>query len=284
MILVFGKSGQVARELAGQAGPGGVCLGRDACDLTTPGAARRAIRDHAPRVVINAAAYTAVDQAEQDYAAAMQINGHAVADMARTCTDLGIPLVHLSTDYVFSGRGSTPQCPDDPTGPLGVYGYSKLTGERAIRASGGVHVILRTSWVFSARGQNFLTTVQRLAATRTTLPMVADQIGGPTPAADVAAACLTIADQLCNAPDKSGTYHFSGYPDVSWAEFARTILTHTGQGCRVTDIPSASYPTPAQRPLNSRLDCSRTRSTFGLRRPDWQRGISALVKGIAHAA
>lgn len=280
MILVFGKSGQVATELARQAGPQVMCLGRTLCNLMTSGAAGQAIARYGPHAVINAAAYTAVDQAEQNETAAQQINTHAVTDMAQTCAALGIPLIHISTDYVFAGQGVTPHTPDSPTAPLNVYGHSKLAAEHAIRGCGGVHVILRTSWVVSAHGTNFVKTMQRLAMDHTTLPVVADQIGGPTPAADIAAACLTIADHLHVNPAASGTYHFTGTPDVSWANFARGIFAQTGQACTVKDSPTADYPTPAKRPLNSQLDCSSTAATFNIPRPDWRQGVADIIKDL----
>lgn len=278
MILVFGKSGQVATELARQGDV--LCLGRDLCDLSLTGTVAAAIAAHQPRVVINAAAYTAVDKAEEDEAAALQINGYAVADMAAACAKLNIPLVHISTDYVFAGDGVRPWQPSDPTAPLGAYGRTKLAGEEVVRASGARHAILRTSWVFSAHGNNFLKTMLRLGADRDALTIVADQIGGPTPAADIAVACLVIAEQLQTDPHKAGTYHYSGAPDISWADFARTIFDQAGITCDVTDIPSSDYPTPAARPLNSRMDCSSTHTTFNIPRPDWRHGITDILKDL----
>ncbi|MGB1234120.1 MAG: dTDP-4-dehydrorhamnose reductase [Planktomarina sp.] len=279
MILVFGKSGQVATELARQGDV--LCLGRDVCDLSVTGNVVAAIAAHQPTAVINAAAYTAVDQAEDDEAAALQINGHAVAEMADACAKLNIPLVHISTDYVFAGDGIDPWQSTDPTSPLGTYGRTKLAGEDAVRASGVTHAILRTSWVFSAHGNNFLKTMLRLGADRDALTIVADQIGGPTPAADIAAACLMIAGQLKTDPNTGGTYHFAGAPDVSWADFARAIFDQAGITCDVTDIPSSDYPTPAARPLNSRMDCSSIHTTFNIPRPDWRQGITDILKDLS---
>ena len=275
MILVFGKSGQVAQELALYDDV--LCLGRDICDLATPGAATAAIAAHAPRAVINAAAYTGVDAAEEDEALATQINGAAVAEIARACQQQGIPLVHISTDYVFAGGGNTPWRPEDATRPLGAYGRSKLAGEVAVQGSGAVFAILRTSWVVSAHGSNFVKTMLRLGRTRDRLQIVADQIGGPTPAADIARACLGIADQLMVGPAKAGVYHFAGAPDVSWADFARAIFERANLPCQVTDIPTRDYPTPAQRPLNSRMDCRQTQEVFGIARPDWQVGLAQIL-------
>ncbi|SIT14331.1 dTDP-4-dehydrorhamnose reductase [Roseivivax lentus] len=279
MILVFGQSGQVARELA-RAG-GVTCLGRDACDAGDPGAIRAAIESHEPRAVINAAAYTAVDRAESEEDAAFALNAIGPGAMADACAASGIPLVHISTDYVFDGSGKTPWQPSDAVAPINAYGRSKLAGEEAVCAAGGTHAILRTSWVVSAHGANFVKTMLRLGAERDALNIVADQIGGPTPARDIAAACLSIAEQLIADPAKSGTYHFAGQPPVSWAEFARAIFDRAGLRCSVTDIPSRDYPTPAARPLNSRLDCAETETIFGLPAPDWRAGLDDILKELS---
>lgn len=278
-VLVFGHSGQVASELRQHVGI--TTLSRTEADLSDPAACVAAIRAQAPRAVINAAAYTAVDRAEEEEALATVINGDAPTAMARTCAELGIPFVHISTDYVFAGDGSAPWQPGDPTGPLGAYGRSKLRGEDGVRAAGGAFAILRTSWVVSAHGANFVKTMLRLGAERERLTIVADQVGGPTPAADIAIACLSIADQLAEDPDKSGTYHFSGAPDVSWADFAREIFVRSGLGCAVQDIPTSAYPTPAVRPLNSRMDCSSTEAGFGIARPDWRLGLDGILASLA---
>ena len=277
-ILVFGKTGQVARELAVL--PDTLCIGRDAADLRDAASCAAAIRSHMPSAVINAAAYTAVDQAETDEEQATKINADAPGAMARTCADLGIPLVHISTDYVFAGDGERAWQPDDQTAPLGAYGRSKLAGEIAVRGAGGTHAILRTSWVVSAHGANFVKTMLRLGAERDSLNVVADQVGGPTAAADIAAACHRIALHLTEAPDKSGTYHFSGFPDCSWAHFARAIFDQSGLDCAVNDIPTSDYPTPAQRPLNSRMDCGTTHNAFGIDRPNWQTSLTQILNDL----
>lgn len=278
MTLIFGATGQVATELQRLA-PGAVFLGREAADLSDPAACAAAIRGHAPRAVINAAAWTAVDRAEAEEAAATVVNGDAPAAMARECAALGIPFVHISTDYVFDGAGTAPFAPDHPTAPLGAYGRSKLVGETGVRAAGGVHVILRTSWVFSAHGTNFLKTMLRLGASRESLTVVADQIGGPTPARAIAAACLTIAQHLAEDPAKSGTYHFSGAPDASWADFAREIMARAGLACTITDIPTSAFPTPARRPANSRMNCDSL-AAFGLARPDWKAAVTTALQEL----
>lgn len=286
MILVFGQTGQVARALQRQAaalpatqGPL-LALGREGADLSDPAACAAAIATHRPAAVINAAAWTAVDRAEAEEAAAHVVNAEAPGAMARACAALGIPLVHISTDYVFDGTGTAPFSPGAPTAPLGAYGRSKLAGEAAVRAAGGAHAILRTSWVFSAQGTNFVTTMLRLGASRDRLGVVGDQTGGPTPAAAIAAACLAIARQIGSDPAKSGTYHFAGAPDVTWADFARAIMARAGLPCVIDDIPTSAWPTPARRPANSRLDCSTTAATFGLPRPDWRQGLDAVLKEL----
>lgn len=267
-VLVFGTTGQVATELRALAPV--TALGRDAADLSDPAACAAAIHAHRPRAVINAAAYTGVDRAESQEDLATVINADAPGAMARACAALGIPFVQISTDYVFTGDGTRPWRPDDPTGPLGAYGRSKLSGELAVRAAGGTHAILRTSWVFSAHGQNFVKTMLRLGAMRDRLTVVSDQIGGPTPARAIAAACLSIAEQLAADPAKTGTYHFAGAPATSWADFARAIMAGAGLPCVIEDIPTTAYPTPAKRPPNSRMDCSATQRVFSIPRPDWR--------------
>jgi dTDP-4-dehydrorhamnose reductase len=274
-LLVFGRTGQVARELQHLSPV--LALGRDVADLAQPGACAAAIHAHRPRAVINAAAYTAVDRAEDEEPLATAINGAAPAEMALACAALNIPLVHISTDYVFPGTGHHPWAPGDMTIPANAYGRSKWAGEEGIRASSCAHAILRTSWVFSAHGNNFVKTMLRLSDTRDQISVVDDQIGGPTPARAIAAACLAIAQQLQDAPVKTGTYHFSGAPDVSWCSFARAIFSLTGQPTRVQAIPTSAYPTPAARPLNSRLECNTTTSVFGLSRPDWHAGLKECL-------
>ncbi|MEO1987984.1 MAG: dTDP-4-dehydrorhamnose reductase [Martelella sp.] len=275
MILVFGESGQVATELK-RILPDAVFLSRQEADLANPAACAAAIAEHRPAAVINAAAYTAVDKAESDEETALNVNATAPGAMARAAAGLGIPFVHISTDYVFAGTGDKPFSPDDPTAPLGAYGRTKLAGEQLVARAGGSFAILRTSWVFSAHGGNFVKTMLRLAESRDSLTIVADQIGGPTSARAIALACKVMAEQLIKDPAKSGIYHFSGAPDTSWADFARAIFEMAGRAVTVTDIPTSDYPTPAKRPLNSRLDCS-TLSAFGLARPDWRTDLAQVL-------
>lgn len=276
MLLVFGKTGQVARELQ-RLMPAARFLGRDEADLMDPAACAAAIAAFDADAVINAAAWTAVDKAETDEAAATLVNGDAPTAMAHAAAAKGVPFLHVSTDYVFDGAGNLPFRPDHPTAPVNAYGRSKLTGEIGVRAAGGSHLILRTSWVVSAHGANFVKTMLRLGRERESLNVVADQIGGPTPASAIAEALVIAADALC-AGAMGGTHHFAGTPDTSWAEFARKIMQMADLSCRIEDIPTSAYPTPAQRPLNSRLDCSAFEAAFGIKRPEWQAGLTDIMK------
>ena len=260
--------------------PKAVFLSRSDADLRAPDRCAEAIAACDAEVVINAAAYTAVDQAETDEDLAMLVNGLAPAAMARAAAARGLPFLHISTDYVFDGSGTRPWQPDADTGPLGSYGRTKLAGEHGIHAAGGRFAILRTSWVFSAHGTNFVKTMLRLGKTRDSLSVVADQIGGPTAAGDIAAALIEMGRLLSLGLGAPGTYHFAGTPDVSWAAFAREIFHQAGLKTQVMDIPSAAYPTPAQRPQNSRLDCSTLETVFGVSRPDWRKSLHKVLKEL----
>lgn len=279
-ILVFGKTGQVARALIAAGPDAGVqiaALGRDAADLSDPDACADAITQSDADAVINAAAWTAVDAAEENEAAAGVINADAPGAMAQACAAKGIPFVHISTDYVFDGTDGPAWQPGDAIGPLGAYGRTKLAGEQAVVAAGGTHAILRTAWVFDATGKNFVTTMLRLSQTRNALTVVGDQIGGPTPADAIADACITMVKAMTAGQDASGIYHFSGAPDVSWADFARAIFDVAKRDVTVTDITTADYPTPAKRPANSRLDCTSIEETFGITRPDWRAALPKML-------
>ncbi|MCU0800625.1 MAG: dTDP-4-dehydrorhamnose reductase [Rhodobacteraceae bacterium] len=281
-ILMFGTTGQVATEVLRRV-PAGVtveAIGRDVVDLADAKACADLVMGADADVILNAAAWTAVDKAETEEAAAMAVNGAAPTAMARAAARRGLPFLHISTDYVFDGTGAHAFKPTHPTAPLGAYGRTKLAGEHGIHAAGARHVILRTSWVFSAHGTNFLKTMLRLGATRESLNVVADQIGGPTPASAIADACLAIAAALASG-HSGGTYHFAGAPDTSWADFARAIMATANLPCTIHDIPSSAYPTPATRPLNSRLDCTTTETDFGIRRPDWRAAITDIVKELS---
>ena len=275
-ILVFGKTGQVACELQ-RLHPEFTYLSRKEADLLNPDICAEAILAAKPSAVINAAAYTAVDLAEDEESLAYTINADAPAAMAQACANLGIPFVHISTDYVFDGSGEMSRAPDAPTAPINAYGRTKLAGEEAIRSSGALHAILRTSWVFSAHGNNFVKTMLRLSETRDSLSIVSDQVGGPTPASAIAAACAKIATEI----SKSGTYHFSGAPEASWADFAREIFSQSNRDITVTGIATSDYPTPAKRPLNSRLDCASILTDFEIIRPSWIKSLFETVEELS---
>ena len=275
-ILVFGKTGQVARELQRQADV--IALDRSQADLSDPAACAAIVRHSDVDVIINAAAYTAVDQAETNEGLATTINAVAPTEMAKAAAARGLPFLHVSTDYVFDGSGSAPRTPEEPTAPINAYGRSKLAGEQGVFAAGGTYAILRTSWVFSAHGANFVKTMLRLGKERSAISVVDDQIGGPTPAADIAATLLKMAEQL--HPDNSRTYHYAGAPDVSWKDFATEIFLQAGLPVEASGIPTSSYPTPAERPLNSRIDCTAMQNTFGISQPDWRLGLTKVLQNL----
>ena len=282
-IVVFGRTGQLATELLRQCPDDVVmtALGRADVDLADPEKAAARVHAAEADVIINAAAYTAVDRAESEEEAAHLVNAAAPAAMARAAAARGIPFLHVSSDYVYDGSGTQPWTPDSPTGPLGAYGRTKLAGDLGVVAAGGPHAVLRTSWVFSAHGGNFVKTMLRLGAERDRLTIVADQIGGPTAAGDIAAALLTMARAFAEGRGASGIYHFAGAPDVSWADFAREIFAQARMtGVRVEDIPTTAYPTPARRPGNSRLDCTSLEAAFAIVRPDWRTSLAAVLKDL----
>lgn len=279
-VLVFGETGQVARELIRRV-PVGVevtAYGRDVVDLERPSDCTEIVMGAEVDAIINAAAYTGVDAAEAEPKLAMTVNAAAPAAMARAAAARGIPFLHLSSDYVFPGTGEQAWKPEDETGPINAYGRTKAEGEVGVLMGSRRHLILRTSWVVSAHGANFVKTMRRLGATRKVLNVVSDQVGGPTPAASIADALYTCARAMVGG-QAGGIHHFAGAPDVSWAEFARVILA--GSGCDVVDIPSEDYPTPALRPRNSRLDCSSLQRDFGIARPDWRAGLADILKELA---
>lgn len=276
-ILVFGRTGQVATELARQGDV--VTLSREEADLSDPTACSAVIAARRPRLVINAAAYTAVDRAESEQAQAQQINGDAPGAMARACARLGVPFLHISTDYVFDGTGTVLWRESDPVAPRNAYGRSKLAGEVAVAGAGGQWAVLRTAWVFSAHGANFVKTMLRLAESRDHLSVVADQVGCPTPAGDIAAALLRMGAAM-EAGQGGGVYHFAGRPAVSWADFARAIFARANMAIEVEDIPASAYPTPAVRPMNSRLDCTALETDFGIAAPDWGPGLETVLREV----
>jgi dTDP-4-dehydrorhamnose reductase len=280
-VLVFGTTGQVARELARHAPKRAaelVALGRAEADLADPEACAAAVTAAAVDAVINAAAHTAVDRAETESELAHRINAEAPGAMARAAAARGLPFLHVSTDYVFDGRPGRPWREEDPPAPLSAYGASKLAGERAVGAAGGIAAILRTAWVFSAHGSNFVRTMLRLGAERERLQVVDDQRGGPTPAADIAAALLTMAAALVAGRGAPGIFHFAGAPVVSWADFAEAIFAaRGGTAPAIERIPSSAYPVPAARPRNSVLDCTRIAASYGIAQPDWRPRLREII-------
>ena len=292
-ILVTGANGQLGRELARIACPDGyeiVALDRAVLDLTDPAAIAAKVAERDWAAVINGAAYTAVDKAESDVVAAWAVNALAPAALAQTCAAAGIPLVQVSTDYVFAGDRDGAWEVTDPVAPLGVYGASKLGGELAVRTSGARHAIVRTAWVVSAHGNNFVKTMLRVAVTRPTLSVVDDQVGSPTSAADLASALLTIAVRLAEDADApTGTFHFSNTGAVSWAGFAREIFAQSaergGALAEVAPIPSSDYLTPAKRPANSLLSHDAIRAAYGIVPRPWQAALSDILDElIGHTA
>ena len=283
-ILISGKTGQVAVELQKHlAGLGElIVLGRDVLDLSQPDQIRAQVRAHKPDLLIIAAAHTAVDQAENEPELAFAINASAPGVFAEEAAALGIPLIHYSTDYVFDGSKPAPYTEDDATNPLGVYGKSKLAGELAIAASGAQHLILRTSWVYSTHGKNFLLTMQRLLQERSELRVVADQIGAPTWAGTIAQSTRALIERWQSGDAAAwGTYHLTASGETSWFGFTQAIaghLTAQGKACATLEpIPASAYPTPAARPQNSRLDCSKLAREWGVTQPDWEAALSACL-------
>ncbi len=293
-ILLFGCDGQVGWQLQRALSPLGVvtALDRAQCDLADPAAIRAAIAAVKPRIIVNAAAYTAVDRAESEPALARAVNATAPTVMAEAAKPLGALLVHYSTDYVFDGSKPAPYVESDPTCPLSVYGASKRDGEDGILAAGGRALIFRTSWVFGARGHNFVKTVLRLAGEGKALRIVDDQVGAPTPAAlisDVTGQILAATRRGSEIGD-SRLYHLAAADPVSWCGFAREILrlAATTPGLEglptpesVAAIGTADYPTPARRPANSRLDCGRLEDDFDLDLPDWRPFLSRMLQLLA---
>ncbi|WP_110992213.1 dTDP-4-dehydrorhamnose reductase [Pseudomonas sichuanensis] len=279
-VLVCGRNGQVAQALQGAlAGLGEVhLLGREQLDLAHPQQLRAPLRELRPDLVINAAAYTAVDQAESEPQLAFAINAEAPRVLAEEAARLGVPLIHYSTDYVFDGSKAAPYDEDDAPHPLGVYGHSKLAGEQAIAAVGGEHLILRTSWVYSRHGRNFLLTMQRLLQERPQLKVVNDQVGAPTWAGTIAASTRALIERWQQGQAGAwGTYHLTAQGETSWFGFAQAIaerLKAQGLPCaELLPIASSEYPTPAQRPLNSRLDCSRLAREWQVTQPHWHQAL-----------
>jgi dTDP-4-dehydrorhamnose reductase len=289
-LLVFGGDGQLGRALAKATAPKGwtiVALSRAAADITNADQVARAIAAHEPAVVVNAAAYTAVDKAESERDAAFRINETGAGIVAKAASDAQATVIHLSTDYVFDGQASRPWREDDPIAPLGVYGASKAGGEDAVREAARRHVILRTSWVFGIDGNNFVKTMLRLGAERPALKIVADQVGRPTSAHDLADAILAIAGKLGGGISTAklyGTFHFANQGAVSWYEFAREIFAQSAQrggpSPDLAAIPTSDYPTPAKRPAYSVLDCDKLAGLYGIEPRPWQPALSDVLESL----
>lgn len=287
-ILIIGQNGQVARALQSRLADMGelIVRGSQQLDLAHPAPLRTAIDALQPDLIINAAAHTAVDQAESEPELAFAINTIAPGILAVAATGLGIPLIHYSTDYVFDGLKPEPYTEADTPNPLGVYGRSKLAGEDAIRQAGGQHLILRTSWVYSTAGRNFLLTMQRLLQEKPHLRVVADQIGAPTWAATIADSTAQLIERwMAGRVGAWGTYHLTAQGETSWFGFAQAIaenLIEQHKPCaQLEAIPSSAYPTPAPRPLNSRLDCSRLSLEWGVSQPNWRSALQQCLAGQA---
>ena len=289
-ILQFGRTGQVGLEVLARAPLRGhrvTALGRDIVDLADPAQVARAMSAvEDADVVINGAAYTAVDKAESEPDLAMRVNAESVAAIAEACAAHGTPLIHLSTDYVFDGTKAAPYVETDATNPLSVYGRSKLAGEAAVRARHPKHVILRTSWVYSPFGTNFLKTMLKLGAEREELRIVDDQLGSPTAAGDIAQVCLEIAEQAAERQSRMawGIYHYAAAGETTWRRFAEAIFAAAGawahSKAKVTPITTAQYPTPARRPLNSRLDCSKIARDLGVRPRPWGEAMAQVLSEL----
>jgi dTDP-4-dehydrorhamnose reductase len=298
-ILLLGMNGQVGWELQRSLAPLGELIALDfdspgplSADFSRPESLAATVRAVAPQIIVNAAAHTAVDKAESEPELARTLNATAPGVLAREAAALGAWIVHYSTDYVFDGSGSAPWVEDSPTGPLSVYGRTKLEGEQLIRASGCPHLILRTSWVYAARGGNFAKTMLKLAMERDRLSVIADQIGAPTGAdllADVTAHALRTALQR---PEVSGTYHVVATGETSWHGYATHVIEFaraTGQPVKVSrdaiaPVPTTAFPTPARRPGNSRLNTNKLRDTFGLRLPRWEIGVDRMLRETLQVA
>lgn len=278
-LTVIGQSGQVARALDRLCRAEGVdarFLSRAEADLADPAAAARALAAVGGDVVINAAAYTAVDKAEDEEDLALRINGTAPGVLAEAARGFGAPFLHISTDYVFDGRATAPLTEEQPVGPQSAYGRTKLAGERDVAAATPDHAILRTSWVFSEDGSNFLRTMLGLRG-REALRVVDDQTGSPTPASAIAAALLTMARAFATGTGSPGVFHFAGAPAITWNGFAKAIFKASGGGPRVDAVSTADYGAPAPRPAYSVLDCTAIGAAYGIEQPDWRVEMARIV-------
>jgi dTDP-4-dehydrorhamnose reductase len=292
-IAVTGQAGQVVTSLVERGTAAGhevIALGRPALDLADPASVARSLDAAAPDVIVSAAAYTAVDKAESESELAHVVNGAGAGAVAEAARALGVPLIHVSTDYVFDGTLDRPYAESDPTGPTGVYGASKLAGERAVLAAHGDNsAILRVAWVYSPFGGNFLKTMLRVAGDRDELSVVADQLGNPTSALDIADGTIRVATNLVSNSDPAlrGVFHMTASGEASWADFAEAIFAASaaqgGASAQVKRITTADYPTPATRPANSRLDCGLIAKVHGVTLPDWRQSLGTVIARLQPA-
>jgi dTDP-4-dehydrorhamnose reductase len=280
-ILLTGRAGQVGSALERTLAPLGEvrAFDRQGLDVSNRDGVASAVRGYKPSVIVNAAAYTAVDRAEREPELAFQVNSHAVKELAREALALGALLVHFSTDYVFDGEKPTPYVEGDEPNPINVYGRSKLEGERAVAASGCRHLIFRTSWVYAPTGRNFLSAILAAARDKPELRVVDDQRGAPTSSLDIAAAVARIL-ALPGLEAKGGLYHMTAAGETTWHGFARAILDAKGIRTPLAAIPSAEFPTAARRPKNSRLSNARLAGMFGVALPDWREGLAAVLQAV----
>jgi dTDP-4-dehydrorhamnose reductase len=281
-ILILGGGGQLGRALIERVGTAGQGFDKIACDICDAPSVARAMSAPSLDIVVNCAAYTAVDRAEIERERAFSINADGARIVARTAAARGLPVIHLSTDYVYAGTGSAPHREDDPIAPLNAYGTSKAAGDAAVAHDNPAHLLLRVSWVFGVYGKNFVKTMLRLGRERHELGIVEDQIGGPTESRDIADAILTMA-ATCRRPGFSawGIYHFAGAPSTSWYGFAQAIFERARLPApRLVALGTREYPTTAARPLNSTLDCSRIYNVFGVEQPDWHASLSRVMAAL----
>ena len=284
-VIVTGKQGQVARSLFERASAQGIeveLVGRPELDLTDSRGISEALAGRGADVVVNAAAYTAVDRAETEEDLATRVNGTGAGLVATAAREMGVPVIQISTDYVFDGALDRPYREEDAPAPINAYGRSKLAGERAVAAATPDHVILRTAWIYSPFGANFVKTMLRLGASRSEVGVVADQRGAPTSALDIADAVISVARRIAASPNRAGltgVFHMTGGGEATWADFAEAIFAETVRGrlVAVRPLTTAEYPTPARRPANSRLDASRLRDVYGVELPPWRKSLKACV-------
>jgi dTDP-4-dehydrorhamnose reductase len=285
-LAVFGAGGQVGRALVERAGGAVRGFDRAACDICDAAAVAGSLSSADLSVVVNCVAYTAVDRAEREPERAFAVNAEGAATLANAAAERSLPIIHLSTDYVYAGTGSAPHGETAPIAPINVYGASKAAGDAAVAAANPAHLLLRVSWVFGVYGTNFVKTMLRLGSEHSELRIVDDQRGGPTEARDIADAVLVIAADCRESHFNAwGTYHFAGAPSTSWHGFAEAIFARRrGERPSLVKITSRDYPTPARRPLNSTIDCTRIQRVFGIEQPDWRASLSRVIAQLTEVA